>query len=129
MLSKHKGDIALGKAINYFLSSGYEVCLPIGDKRDFDLVTEKGGNLSRIQVKYGGLYNGRKNCIVALRVMGGNQSFRYTKKYPADAFEYLFVYTAKGEEYLLPWNSDIIGKSTLSIEAPKYTTFKLNEQG
>lgn len=129
MLPKLKGDIAIGKAIHYFMSNGYEVCLPIGDKRDFDLVVEKDGALSRVQVKYGGLYNGLKKCQVALRVMGGNQSFHYSKKYPADAFEYLFVYTAKGETYLLPWDESVVGKSTLSIEAPKYSSFRLEALG
>jgi hypothetical protein len=129
VLPKQKGDIALGKAISYFLSNGFEVCLPIGDKRDYDLVVEKEGKLARVQVKYGGLYNGKTSCRVALRVMGGNQSFYYTKKYESGAFEFLFVYTAKSESYLLPWDSRIIGKSELSIEASKYSSFKIVVQG
>lgn len=129
VLPKQKGDTALGRAISYFLSNSYEVCLPIGDKRDYDLVIEKGGVLARVQVKHGGLYNGLKKCQVALRVMGGNQSFHYSKKYPADAFEFLFVYTAKKETYLLPWNSEVVGKSSLSIEAPKYKPFRIDAQG
>ncbi len=129
MLPKQKGDMALGRAINYFLTNSYEVCLPIGDKRDYDLVIEKDGLLSRVQVKYGGLYNGLTKCQVALRGMGGNQSFHYAKKYKASAFEFLFVYTAKGETYLLPWDASVIGKSSLSIEAPKYSSFKIVMQG
>jgi hypothetical protein len=57
MNTKIKGDIAVGYAINYFLSNGYEVCLPIGDKRDYDLVAEKMGELKRVQIKYAGLNN------------------------------------------------------------------------
>jgi hypothetical protein len=129
MLTKQKGDTALGNAIAHFLSQGYEVCLPIGDKRDYDMVIEKGGQLARVQVKYGGLYRNRTSCYVALRVMGGNQSFFYAKKYQHNAFEYLFVYTAKGESYVLPWNDDIIGKSVISIEAPKYSPYKVIMQG
>ncbi len=129
MLTKEKGDLAMAFAIQFFVSNGYEVCLPIGDKRDYDLVVEKQGILSRVQVKYGGLYNGLKRCQVALRVMGGNQSFYRAKKYSANAFEYLFVYTAKGESYLLPWDDTIIGKSSLSIEAVKYSSFRIVMQG
>ena len=125
MLTKQKGDLAIGKAIHYFVLNGYEVCLPIGDKRDYDLIIEKDGKLARVQVKYGGLYNNRDKCTVALRVMDGNQSFYYVKKYRADAFEFLFVYTAKGETYLLPWDDRIVGKNSLSIEAPKYNPFKI----
>jgi hypothetical protein len=129
MLTKEKGDVALGMAISHFLSNGYEVCLPIGDKRDYDLITEKDGQLSKIQVKHGGLYRNETKCVVALRVMGGNQSFYSSKKYEANAFDYLFVHTAKGESYILPWNDDIIGKSVLRIEAPKYRLYRLHTQG
>ena len=125
MLTKQKGDVALGRAIAYFLANGFEVCLPIGDKRDYDLVIEKDGQLARVQVKYGGLYKGKTTCVVALRVMGGNQSFFTAKKCKANAFEYLFVHTAKSESYLLPWNEDIIGKSTVDIEAHKYKQHKI----
>ncbi len=129
MSSKQKGDSALGKAISHFLPEGYEVCLPIGDKRDYDLVIEKDGRLARVQVKYGGLYRSKTNCTVAIRVMGGNQSFFTTKRYAIDAFEILFVHTAKGESYVLPWNDDIIGKSVISIESPKYTQYRVVMQG
>jgi hypothetical protein len=125
MLTKQKGDAALGQAIAYFLGQGYEICLPIGDKRDYDLIVEKEGILARVQVKYGGLYKDETRCTVALRVMGGNQSYFYAKKYSADAFEYLFVHTAKGESYVLPWNTEIIGKSVISIEAKKYVKYRV----
>jgi hypothetical protein len=124
MLPKQKGDIALGRAISYFLSSGYEVCLPVGDKRDYDLIIEKDGALSRVQVKYAGLHTGKLTCQAALRVMGGNQSFYSVKKYADDAFEYLFVHTAKDESYLLPWKELKI-RSVLSVEAPKYNIYKV----
>jgi hypothetical protein len=126
---KEKGDLALGKAIAYFISTGYEVCLPIGDKRDYDLVIEKNGRLSRVQVKYGGLYRNKQKCTVALRVMGGNQSFFKAKKYKHDSFEHLFIYTAKGETYLLPWNKNVLGKSSISIEAPRYKLHRINALG
>jgi hypothetical protein len=83
MTPKHKGDLAVSSAIHYYMTHEYEVCLPIGDKSDYDLVVEKSGELYRVQVKYGGLYPGKLGCRVALRVMGGNQSFHYAKKYSA----------------------------------------------
>jgi PD-(D/E)XK nuclease superfamily protein len=128
MLSKQKGDTAIGSAIAHFLSNGYEVCLPIGDKRDYDLVVEKDGQLFRVQVKFAGFYPDKNGCQAALRVMGGNQSYYSAKKYSDDAFEYLFVYTAKGEAYLIPWDKLTI-RSYLSIEAPKYSSYKVSTQG
>ena len=52
MKPKEKGDLAVAQAINYFMSNGYEVCLPIGDKRPYDLVVELEGVLYRVQIKY-----------------------------------------------------------------------------
>lgn len=41
MNTKHKGDIALSQAIAYFINTGHEVLLPIGDRSDYDCVVEK----------------------------------------------------------------------------------------
>lgn len=122
--TKQKGDSATGAAIQYFLSKGYEVCLPIGDKRDYDLVVEKNNLLSRVQVKYAGLYPGKDKCKVALRITGGNQSYKYSKTYSDDAFETLFVYTAKGQKYVLPWSS-VTARNEITIEHPKYDVYKV----
>jgi hypothetical protein len=124
MLTKQKGDIALGKAIAYFLSNAYEVCLPIGDKRDYDLVIEKGNTLARVQVKYAGIYAADSKCRASLRVMGGNQSFNTVKQYSEDAFEYLFVYTARDESFLIPW-IDLEIRSVINIESPLYLSYKV----
>ena len=128
MLSKQKGDVAMGNAIAYFMSNGFEVYLPIGDKRDYDLVVEKDGKLARVQVKYAGLYKDKIRCQAALRFMGGNLSFYSAKKYTDDAFDYLYVYTAKNENYLFPWQ-DVNVRSILSIEVVKYRAYKVNVQG
>jgi hypothetical protein len=123
MLTKQKGDIALGFAIQHFLGSGFEVCLPIGDKRDYDLITEKDGQLQRVQVKYAGFYPSRDNqCRVALRITGGNQSYNYSKKYSDDAFETLFIYTARGQKYIIPW-ADVTARNEITIEHPKYSRY------
>ena len=123
MLTKQKGDIALGFAIQHFISNGYEVCLPVGDKRDYDLIVEKDGHLQRVQVKYAGFYPSRYNqCRVALRITGGNQSYNYSKKYSDNAFEILFIYTARGQMYIIPW-SDVTARNEITIEHPKYSRY------
>lgn len=129
MLTKQKGDVAMGRAIAHFLVHDYEVCLPIGDKRDYNLIVEKDGKLARVQVKYAGWYTANRSHRVVLRVMGGNQSFHTAKHYAPNAFEWLFVHTAEGNSYLLPWEGDIITKAVLSIESVKYDGFKVTMQG
>ena len=123
MNTKERGDLAIGQAINYFIKNRFEVCLPIGDKRDYDLVIEKNGNLQKVQVKYAGLYGRSKTCKVGLRITGGNQSYSYAKKYTQDSFDILFVYTEKAEIYVIPW-SEIKNRNELSIETRKYNMYK-----
>ena len=125
MNSKYKGDIAVGQALNYFLTNGYEVFLPIGDKRDFDLIIEKENKLGRVQIKYAGIWAGRDRCIVSLRVMGGNRSYHTAKKYKPDSFDHLFVYTAKGENYFFPVAKLGLPRSTLSVETSKYSMYRV----
>jgi hypothetical protein len=87
MMMKERGDLAIGFAISHFMSNHYEVCLPIGDKRRYDFIVEKDGELSRVQVKYAGIYDRNQKCMASLRTMGGNQSFYTAKKYQDDNME------------------------------------------
>jgi hypothetical protein len=125
MNTKVKGDIAVAQAIQHFTMSGYEVCLPIGDKRNYDLVVEKDYKLSMVQVKYAGLYPSKDNkCHVALRITGGNQSYKTAKKYVDDAFDLLFIYTQKGEKYILPWEA-VTARNEIAIEHPKFQGYNV----
>ncbi len=123
MKTKQKGDLAVGQAIAHFLYFGYEVLLPIGDKRDYDLVVERNGLLERVQVKFAGLYNDGE-CKVGLRITGGNQSFNYSRKYKTDAFDLLFVFTQKKEKYLIPWGETGC-RNEISIENRKYKKYRI----
>ena len=125
MLPKEKGDRAVGHAIRHFLSSGYEVLLPIGDKRPYDLVVEQQGRLQKVQVKYGGRYRNHDKCTVALRVMGGNQSYHTAKRYSVGDFDLLFVYTATDKNYLVPWEA-VVGKSSIRIECGRYSMYSID---
>ena len=125
MNTKVKGDLAVASAISFFIANGYEVCLPIGDRTDYDLVVEKQNKLSKIQVKYAGLYLSRDNtCRVGLRITGGNQSYNTAKKYSLDAFDYLYVLTARNERYFVPWK-DITARNEIYIEHKKYQMYKI----
>jgi len=122
MKPKEKGDLAVGQAINYFMSSGYEVCLPIGDKRNWDIIIEKDGILQKVQVKYAGLYNRGGKCRVGLRITGGNQSYYTARKYTENDFDLLFIYTEKGERYCIPWPETHV-RTELTVEDIKYQKY------
>lgn len=122
-----KGDIALGAAIQYYLSHGYEVCLPIGDKRNYDLLIEKDDIIQRVQVKFAGIYPSKGGqCRAGLRITGGNQSFNYAKRYSDNAFDILFIYTARSQKYSLPWK-DVKARNEITIEHVKYQRYLLED--
>ena len=124
MKPKEKGDVALGQAINYFMLNGYEVCLPIGDKRNWDIIVEKDDNIKRVQVKFAGLYSRDGKCKAGLRITGGNQSYFTTKKYSQNDFDLLFIYSAKGNKYCLPWK-DVTVRNEITIEDSKYKQYEV----
>ena len=124
MKPKDKGDLAAANAIAYFMTNGYEVCLPIGDKRPYDLVVEQDGTLFRVQVKYAGFYKGINKYKAALRTMGGNQSYYAAKKYKDDDFDLLFIYVGDGRKFLIPWNK-LENRNSVSIEASKFSRYEV----
>ena len=116
MNSKEKGDLALAKAISYFIESGHEVLLPIGDKRPYDLVIEnEDGTLQKVQSKYTSHKTKYGKYVVPLRVMGGNRSSgNNAKKYNKKDFDILFAYTAEGTKYIIPF-SQIEATGTINL--------------
>jgi len=124
MKPKEKGDLAAAHAIAYFMTNGYEVCLPIGDKRPYDLIAEQDGTLFRVQVKFAGWYKGDNKYKAALRTMGGNQSFYTSKKYLSTDFDILFVYVANGRKFVIPWK-EITNRNSIAIEASKFSKYEV----
>lgn len=122
MNSKEIGDGAVGAAISYYLRNAYEVCLPIGDKRHYDLIIEKRGRLQRVQVKFAGLSKKKNRCLAGLRITGGNQSYNYAKKYADNAFDVIFIHTERGENYEIPWK-DLNQRSELTIDSGKFKKY------
>ena len=86
-------------------------------------IVKKAGNLENVQVKYAGLCGRTKTCKVGLCITGGNQSYSYSKKYKNDSFDTLFVYTEKGEIYVIPWKKLGI-RNELSIDTKKYKMYR-----
>jgi len=115
MNSKEKGDIALSKAISYFVETGHEVLLPLGDRRPYDLVIEcSDGILKKIQCKFTSCKSRHGNYIVPLRVMGGNRSRNDAVKYQKKDFDIIFVYTEAKDVYVIPFN-EIKASSSFNV--------------
>lgn len=121
MNSKQKGSLAVAQCIAKLYSLGYEILLPLGDRKPYDLIFDDGKNLFKVQAKYAGFYSNGK-CIAGLRVTGGNQSYNYSKKYNDDSFDYLYVYTEDKKHYLIKWN-EIKVRNEIAIYDKKYQKY------
>ena len=120
MNSKQKGDLCVSKAIAYYVEAGYEILLPLGDRRPYDLVIENSeGKLLKVQCKFTSYKSKHGIFTASLKVCGGNRSSgNRIKKYQKTDFDILFVLTSEGSMYSVPYsdidvtNSFNLGKQT-----------------
>ncbi len=99
LTSKHKGNIAVARALSYFTSKGYYLFLPVGDNGGpIDMaISEDGTHLQRVQCKYTQTY--AKANKSAYQVV---LPHRNTQQYTEQSFDLLYVATPTGD-YLIPW--------------------------
>jgi PD-(D/E)XK nuclease superfamily protein len=115
--SKHKGNIALARALSYFGEKGYYLFLPVGDNGGaIDLaVSEDGISLHRVQCKYTARrhdsmmkrYPDRPVWVVELRQTGRREEdghIRAELTYDENSFDWLFVSVPEGD-YLIEWRA------------------------
>lgn len=123
MNTKQKGDLAVTQCIAKLSSLGYEILLPIGDRKPYDLVFDNNKKLYKVQAKFAGK-GSRNKHLAYLRITGGNQSFNYARKYGNDDFDYLYVFTADGRHYLIKWK-ELKARNVISLEEDKYQKYKI----
>lgn len=125
MTSKDKGNIALGRAIQYFTSKGYSVLLPLNDAQDYDLAFDDGENIKTVQVKYTSQQLSSGNYVFKLVVCGhlDKNGKNYEKIPEYNKINYYFISTANNEDYLIPTEKICNKKScTLTSEMKQYLT-------
>lgn len=120
--NKEKGNTALGMAIAYFASHGYTVCLPLNDTQDYDLVVQLENGFKSIQVKSSGCKTKYGVYQVALKSCGGTAGKTYKTVVNTD-IDYLFVFLANKEMYLLPKDA-FSNESTLNL-GNKYRNYQV----
>ena len=84
MNTKDFGTLGEIKAMAYYAELGYEILVPMGDRRKYDFVIEKDGELIRVQVKCTTVKE------VDLRTTGGRK-VKTAKKYVEGDFDELCV--------------------------------------
>ena len=92
--TQRKGGIALSQAIATFTKFGYDVLLPITESAAYDLVVDINNKLYRIQIKY------TSNKEIDLRNIHSNSNGYVVKKVTEKAYDWLYVYSEDGLEYI-----------------------------
>lgn len=123
MNSKQKGSLAEAQCIAKMYEKGWEVSLPIGDRKPYDMIVDDGANLRKVQCKYAGK-NPKGKHIACLRITGGNQSFNTAKHYKDDDFDLLYIYTEDKRHFLILWES-INNTNTIDIDSPKFESYRI----
>jgi hypothetical protein len=105
-------------------SQGAAVFLPIGHSPDYDLITDRGDGLLRVQVKTSTCFrSGRWDVTVCTR--GGNRSWNgLVKNLEPSRYDYLFVHAGDGRRWFIP-ASAVEGTSAISLGGPKYSEYEI----
>jgi PD-(D/E)XK endonuclease len=121
---RRQGDAGELSAIEWFVSKGADVYLPLGHSPDADFVAEVEGRLLRVQVKTSTCFiEGRWSVTLATR--GGNRSWDgLVKRLDSSRFERLFVVVGNGRRWCVPADALAVSSGML-LGGPKYARFEV----
>lgn len=113
MKTKDIAAIGIGRAIEYYMTQGFSVFVPVSDKERYDLLVDIGQEILRIEVKT----TASKHGEVALRTHGGNQSWGGESKRitPSDCDRVFCVAlkTGKQKEFI---STELEGRNSIRIK-------------
>ena len=118
-----QGNIGLRKAIEYFTSHGITVALPLNDTQKYDLIADFNGGLQKVSVKTS--RNSRtegRTWEVLLKNCGGTGRGQ-VRLFDNKAIDYLFIYTAANDIYLIPAKE--IEATNGIVVGNKYSEYKV----
>jgi PD-(D/E)XK endonuclease len=121
---RRQGDLGELSAMEWLVSAGAALFLPLGHSPDVDVVADFDGQLVRVQVKTCGLFVKRR-WHVAVVTRGGNQSWSgIVKHFSADRADYLFVHVADGRRWFIP-AIEVGGGTAILLGGPKYAPYEI----
>ena len=126
---REQGTIGVGAAIRWFIANGYDVFLPVGEPRHYDLiVVDAAGDLQRVEVKTTTCRNSRGRFVVQIATSGGNQSWTgVVKTFDPSEVDLLYVLTDDGDEYVVP-TTQIRARHSLTL-GPATDRFRVVDHG
>lgn len=105
-LTQHKGDKAVAQAIATFTALNADVLFPLTESAAYDLVVDLDGVLKRVQVRFS------SNKEVGLRRIHSNSKGYVVKKLRENAYDWLYILSGSGEEFLITYN--LAGRSSVT---------------
>ena len=127
-----QGDLGEFSAMEWLVSKGALVWIPLGHSPDVDLMAEIDGRVLRVQVKTSTCRHttlkGQERWEVTIETNGGNQSWTgKVKKFDPAKVDYLFVLVGDGRRWAIP-SHVVEGHRAITLGGPKYSEFEV-EQG
>jgi Holliday junction resolvase-like predicted endonuclease len=124
MSPRKQGDLGELSAIDWLVSRGRPVWLPLGHAPDCDLVARIDGRLVAVQVKTS-TYRHKGRFAVTLATRGGNQSWSgLVKRFSSERCDWLFVLVGDGRRWFIPAGA-VGGGSGVVLGGPKYAAYEV----
>jgi hypothetical protein len=121
---RQQGDLGELSAMEWLVSKGAKIFIPIVHSPDIDLVAELAGRLHRIEVKTCTHKRGDRWGVV-ISTRGGNQSWNgIVKRMDSSRCDYLFVLVGDGRRWFIP-SIRVEGTTSICLGGPKYAEFEV----
>ena len=118
-----QGNLGLGKAIEYFTSQGIPVSIPLNDTQKYDIIVDFNGKLQRISIKTSRYKKSENSYEVMLKNTGGSSGNNKIRLFNNQDCDYIFIYTANEELYLIP-SKEIQATNSICV-GNKYNEYKV----
>lgn len=118
-----QGNLGLGKAIEYFTSQSIPVSIPLNDTQKYDIIADFNGKLQRISIKTSRYKKSENSYEVMLKNTGGSSGNNKIRLFNNQDCDYIFIYTANEELYLIP-SKEIQATNSICV-GNKYNEYKV----
>lgn len=118
-----QGNLGLGKAIEYFTSQNIPVSIPLNDTQKYDIIADFNGKLQRISIKTSRYKKSENSYEVMLKNTGGSSGNNKIRLFNNQDCDYIFIYTANEELYLIP-SKEIQATNSICV-GNKYNEYKV----
>ena len=121
-----QGDIGEARAIYEFTKLGYTVSRPLHTHVPYDLIVDKDGVLSRVQVKTTSqvVRDSTHSYTVQISTSGGNTKVHTRKPFDTTLVDMLFVLTVDDRCWIIP-TTEITAGTALLVGTPKYEQYQI----